>query len=171
MEPDNYMDVKSAIINRRSVRKYLDKMPEDMDIKEVLNAGIWAPSGLNNQPWKYKVLKDNEQKDLLAKCTSYGSIIKGAPVVICVFLDKKASYSRDKDILATGACIQNMLLRAYELKLGTCWLGEILNNKEKVNSLLEIDDDYELMAAIAIGFPDDVKANGSRKVLSSFTIK
>ena len=123
------MEVKDAVRKRRSVRKYKDKLPTEGDVKKILSAAIWAPSGLNNQPWKFKVLKGQE-KDAIACFTDSEDVIKEAPIAICVFVDKKVSYNRDKDILAIGASIQNMLLQAYELGLATCWLGEILNQKK-----------------------------------------
>jgi len=62
----------------------------------------------------------------LARFTKYGHIIKSADKVILVFLDRASSYHYEKDLLAVGACIQNMLLAAFSLGIGSCWLGEIL---------------------------------------------
>lgn len=162
--------VRDAIKERRSIRQYTKRRLRGEDLKSVLEAGIWAPSGLNNQPWKFKVIRE-DKKDGLAKFTKYGNVIKRAPSIICVFLDNSATYNREKDIMAIGASIQNMLLRAYELGLGTCWLGEILNKKEAVAKYLEVDSDYELMAAVTIGYSDEEITKGSRKGLKSFILK
>ena len=164
------MNIENAVRQRRSVREYADKVPSDADIDKVLEAGIWAPSGLNNQPWKFKVVRE-KAKDDLAGLTKYGETIKAAPIVICVFLDNGATYNREKDIMAIGACIQNMLLRAYELGLGTCWLGEILNRRIDVEKHLRIDPDHELMAVISLGYPDEGITKGCRKGLKSFILK
>ena len=72
--------------------------------------------------------------------------------------------------MAIGACIQNMLLEAYSLGLGSCWLGEILNRKEDVEKLLKIPDDCELMAVVTLGYPDEKVAKPSRKSLKSLLI-
>lgn len=162
------MKLENAIKQRRSIRQYTDKVPEDEDIKRVLEAAIWAPSGLNNQPWKFKVVKNKIQREGLAKFTKYGDIIIDAPVSICVFLDTGASYNRDKDIMAVGACIENMLLFAQDMGLGTCWLGEILNRREEVQKYLKTDSDYELMAVITLGYSDEQVTKGCRKNLNSF---
>lgn len=164
------MKIEDGIKQRRSIRQYLNKMPEEKDIRKILEAGIWAPSGLNNQPWKFKVIKDRKQKENLAKFTKYAGIIKDAPLVICVFLDNSATYNRDKDVMSVGACIQNMLLQAHELGLGTCWLGEILNRREEVERFLRIDPDYELMAVIAVGYSDEEVTRGCRKNLKNFVL-
>ena len=163
------MQIDDALKQRRSIRQYLDKLPGDDLIGRVLEAGIWAPSGLNNQPWKFKVLR-GKQKDGMAKFTKYARIIKDAPVVIAVFLDNGASYNLDKDIMAVGACIQNMLLQADALGLGTCWLGEILNQRQDVEQYLQVDTDCELMAAVALGYSDEELTKGCRKKLKSFIL-
>jgi len=163
------MKTEVAIRSRRSIRKYTSQIPKDADIQKILNAAIWAPSGLNNQPWKFKILKNNE-KDKLSEFTHYGNIIKAAPVVIGVFLDKEASYNREKDILAIGASIENMLLQAEALGLATCWLGEILNKREDVEGFLKVKLSYEFMAAISLGYPDE-EVKSSRKPLKSFLLE
>lgn len=163
------MKVEDAIKQRRSIRQYAEKVPEEKDIQKILEAAIWAPSGLNNQPWKFKVIKDKNEKDGLVKFTSYGRIIKNAPVAICVFLDKGAMYSREKDTMAIGACIQNMLLQAHALGLRTCWLGEILNKKQGVEKYLKTHSDYELMAVVTLGYSGK-KPTGSRKKLKGFLL-
>lgn len=102
------MTLAEVIKQRRSIRQYQDKMPKEVDIQKILEAGTWAPSGLNNQPWKFKVTK-NKEKNGLAEFTKYSQIIRDAPVAICVFLDIGKSYNHEKDIMAIGACIQNIL--------------------------------------------------------------
>jgi len=163
------MKVEEAIRNRRSIRRYKRETPKHSDIEKILQAGIWAPSGLNNQPWKFKILKNGDGKNSIARFTKYGDVIRAAPVVICVFLDKKASYDRDKDILAIGACIQNIILTAYEPGLASCWLGEILKRKRELRKHLGISPNYELMAVVALGYPDETEIS-ERKELDEFLL-
>ena len=109
------MDVKEAIRTRRSIRKFKKKDIPDEVIEEILDAGRWAPSGLNNQPWKFMVIKDQEKKDRITDFTHYSHIVKGAKILIAVFLDNEGVYNRTKDIQAIGACIQNLLLLIHSL--------------------------------------------------------
>ena len=164
------MDVGNAIRQRRSIRQYTNEMPKKEDVKKILEAAIWAPSGLNNQPWKFKVIEDKPQKDGLAEFTKYSKIVKNAPLVICVFLDNSATYNRDKDVMAVGAAIENMLLTACELGLAACWLGEILNKASQVQDYLKTDSDYELMAVVTLGFSDEEVTKGCRRAFKSFTL-
>jgi len=138
VKPASTLDI---IQNRRSIRKFKTDIPTDADIENILEAARWAPSGLNNQPWRFLVIQDKAIKGGLAQFTKYKTIIKEAPVLIAVCMDITESYNRDKDLMAIGACIQNMLLDAYALGLGTCWLGEILNRKEEVSGFLKLSKD------------------------------
>ncbi|MDY6863431.1 MAG: nitroreductase [Thermodesulfobacteriota bacterium] len=143
----------NIIKSRRSIRKFSPKEVEEEKLKEIIEAGIWAPSGLNNQPWRVAIIKDKEIKKSLSLFTRYGRIIDSSSVCIVVFLDNSASYNRVKDIQAVGAFLQNMLLAAHQLSLGSVWLGEILNNRDKVEELLNVPEGYELMAVVALGYP------------------
>lgn len=158
--------VINTILNRRSVREFTDKTVSKEDINTILNAGHWAPSGLNNQPWRFIVIRDRETIQKLSECTHYSGIVAGAPLLIATFLDNETSYNRTKDIEAIGAAIENMLLTCCELGLGGVWLGEILNQKEKVNSILGCPDDLELMSALAIGEPIPKERTSTRRALS-----
>lgn len=164
------MDILNLIKSRRSIRKYKNKAVPAGYIDKILEAGRWAPSGQNNQPWRFAVVKDEKIKRQLSETTKYKRIITGAPAVICVFLDNIEGYNRTKDLQAIGACLQNMLLEAYFLKLGACWIGEILNQRGQVEELLEVPESFELMAVIAIGYPAE-KGGSCRDKLKELVFK
>ncbi|VVB88432.1 Coenzyme F420:L-glutamate ligase [uncultured archaeon] len=165
------METIEAIRSRRSVREFTDEDVSDKAVEEIMDAGRWAPSGLNNQAWRFIVVRIPETKEALSKLTNYGSIIKNAPVSIAVFLDSNQMYDRTKDILSIGACIQNMLLAQHSLGLGGVWLGEILKKKERVNEILQAPDFYELMAVIAIGHPVKKVRVSERKQLGELVFR
>ncbi len=80
--------VIDIILNRRSVREFNDRPISKEEINKILNAGRWAPSGLNNQPWRFIVIRDPETILKLSECTHYSIIIEGAPpLLIAAFLD------------------------------------------------------------------------------------
>jgi len=158
--------VINTILNRRSVREFTDKTVSRGDISIILNSGHWAPSGLNNQPWRFIVIRDRDTIQKLSECTHYSGIVAGAPLLIATFLDNETSYNRTKDLEAIGAAVENMLLTCCDLGLGGVWLGEILNQKEKVNSILDCPSDLELMAVLAIGEPVPKERTSTRRALS-----
>ena len=150
------------IKTRRSIRKFTRDEIDEQILNQIIEMGTWAPSGLNNQPWKFVVIREQLLRTELSKQTKYSRIIQDAPVCIAVFLDNSQGYDRVKDIQAIGACIQNMLLSIHNLGLGSVWLGEILKNRKSVEEILEVPSDCELMAVIALGYPAETKGTGSR---------
>lgn len=159
------MDTLELIQTRRSVRKYTGERVGDTDIDRILEAGRWAPSGLNNQPWRFAIIRKAGTKKELAAATKYSAVILGADALIAVFLDRLAIYDKTKDAQSAGACIQNMLLQAHSLGLGACWLGQILAKADMVKKALGAPDSYELMAVITLGHPEPAKLSGRREEL------
>ncbi len=165
------MEVERAISSRRSVRRFKEEGVAEEELAALLEAGRWAPSGLNNQPWRVAVVEDRGKAEEVAACTRYGSIIRNAPLLVAVFLDHGASYDRDKDLMAVGAFIQNVLLAAHGRGLGAVWLGEILKEKERVREILEVPEECELMAVLALGHPAEEPGPGNRKPLDDLILK
>jgi nitroreductase len=164
--------ILEIIRSRRSIREFLADPVEYSIIEDILEAGRWAPSGLNNQPWRFVVVRDRKVAGLLAKCTRYSSIVQSAPLLIAVFLDRDVMYDHTKDTQACGAAIQNMLLATHGMGLGAVWLGEILNRKDEVGNILNAQESLELMAVIAIGYPAvDSSRSGERREISEITYK
>jgi nitroreductase len=166
------MDIMEAILKRRSIRKFTGDEVSREDIGKILEAGRWAPSGLNNQPWRFLVITaDDPRKEALEDCTKYGHVVRAANVLIAVFLDKNAKYQHEKDCQGAGACIQNMLLAIHGLNLGGVWLGEIINQEDSVHRVLGTKgDSLELMAVIALGHPF-TSGSSSRKQLSELMVE
>ncbi len=169
--PRSENPVLEAIYSRRSVRDYTEEPVPKETIYEIIRAGTWAPSGLNNQPWRFAIVQDAEKKEALAQLTRYGEIIRRAPVVIAVFVDREAMYHEVKDHQAMGACIQNMLLAIHALGLGGVWLGEILKNAQTVREILALPENLELMAVVALGHPKHRRQTSSRKPLEEVILK
>jgi nitroreductase len=165
------MDILEGIYTRRSVRKYTEQPVNREDLLDIIRAGTWAPSGLNNQPWRFVIIKEHKIRLTLAEMTKYHKIIESAPVCIAVFIDRNAMYHDIKDYQAMGACLQNMLLAAHELGLGAVWLGEILKNGPKVIELLDLSSNLELMAVIALGHSASRNQKSTRKELSEVILK
>lgn len=163
--------ILTAITQRRSIREFTDQPVAAATLREIVQAGVWAPSGLNNQPWRFVIVTDAAIRTRLSEQTHYGHIVLAAPALIAVFLDRETVYDELKDAQSAGACIQNMLLAAEGLGLGAVWLGQILKNKENVSRILGLSGDLELMAIIAIGHPSRRDQQSHRKPLAEFIVK
>lgn len=165
------MSILELIKTRRSIREFTDDDVSDAAVEKILEAARWAPSGLNNQPWRFVVIKNEKIKSNLAKFTKYGKIIEKCKVAICVFLDTDAGYDRTKDIQAIGAAIQNMLLEIHAQGLGACWIGEILNKRKDVEKFLNVPENFELQAVISVGNPTKKERHSSRNNLKDLIYK
>lgn len=160
----------TAIYERRSIRHFLDAPVDRKLIMEALRAASWAPSGLNNQPWRFALAWDQELKEQLAGLTRYSATLRGAAVLVLVFLDRENSYDYVKDCQAIGACIQNLLLTVHTQGMGAVWIGEILKNKEKIPQLLNLPERLELMAVLAVGHPAHRNQTSHRRLLEELIV-
>jgi len=160
----------TLIKNRRSIRKFKEGQVPDEIIDRILDAGRWAPSGKNNQPWRFSIIRNPDIKTQLSELTKYTKIVQQSNTCIAVFFHIPTGYHRDKDMMSLGACIQNMLLTAESEGIGALWIGEILARKEEVNILLDTDNEHELAAVIALGYPDESPAK-NRNEISTLMLK
>ncbi|MGC8911350.1 MAG: nitroreductase family protein [Nitrososphaeria archaeon] len=147
----NRMDVFEAIEKRRSVRKYLDKEVPMKLILKVLEAGRLAPSAHNSQPWHYIIVTDSEKRKKIAESGKWAGFLKNTPVVIVGCGDPEASPNWF--VVDVAISMQNMVLEATELGLGTCWVGSF--DQDTVKKLLNIPEKYKVVALLALGYPAD----------------
>ena len=160
------MDVFTAISQRYSVRAYKATDVEEDKLKKVLEAGRLSPSASNRQDWKFIVVKNRETRRKLAKAAFGQSFIGEAPVVIV------ACGTEPKAMLACGqpmytvdvsiACAY-MILQAYELGLGTCWIGAFKEDEAK--KILNVPEHVRVVAMTPLGYPNQPPSQKSRKSL------
>lgn len=162
--------VVEAIMARRSIRKYTDQPVEREKLQLIMDCGINAPSGMNQQPWEVRVVDNadyiNGITEIYKKANpkaaeepGFKNMFRNAPAVIFVASPKNGSGQLDCGMLG-----ENMMLAALSLDLGTCCLGGPIRfmktNEEAAPYLqkLAFSDDYELLYAIAVGYPDEAPA-------------
>jgi nitroreductase len=165
------MELLEGIYRRRSQRHFTGEPVARDQLLEIVRAGTWAPSGLNNQPWRFVIVTDGSVRDRMAELTKYSRIVREAPACLAVFIDREAMYHEVKDHQAMGACLQNMLLAAHALGLGAVWLGEILKSAVEVRDLLELPENLDLMAVVAVGHPSEWKETSHRKEVEEVLLK
>jgi nitroreductase len=164
------METMEAITTRRSVREFTDEPVAEEELDRMIEAARWAPSGLNNQPWRFMKVLDRTLMVEISNMTKYRGVVAGAAALIAVFLDHEDMYDRTKDLLATGAAVENLLLSAHAMGLGACWLGEILARRTDVEAALEVPDDLELVALVTVGRPAPRERTGVRHPLEKIVV-
>jgi len=165
------MDVLEAIKGRRSVREFKPDPVKDEDLKRILEAGRWAPSAGNCQPSEFVVVKDPTVKRRLATAALEETFIAEAPVVIVVCVNVPRTswrYGRRGEelycIQDTAAATQNMLLTAYSLGYGTCWVGAF--DDDAVAEVIRVPLGVRPVAIIPLGRPAERPSPPSRRPLS-----
>ena len=166
------MNINEAIYSRRSIRQFNSSTIKKSDLLKVIEAGAMAPSGKNGQPWRFVIVQENRLLiDAIANLSIYKKWLKNANCFIIVLLDKLSAYHYIKDVQAIGACIQNILLSAHEIGIGSCWIGEIYKNGAYIKDLLNIsDENLELMAIVALGYYDKSEAKFSRRKIEELLL-
>jgi nitroreductase len=158
------LEVFGAIKSRRSIRKYKkDPVPEDF-ITKILDAGRWAPSASNIQPWNFIVLKNIGIKKKVAEATTYGQFLADAPLGIVVVIDPHVSH-RSGGVEDGAIATQNMLLAAYALGLGTCWIGCYNSTyEERIKEILEIPKNRRVLSIVSMGYPAESPTSTRREL-------
>lgn len=150
-----------AIKKRRSVRAFKpDAIPDDV-LRRVLEAAQWAPSAGDLQARDFIVVKDIGIRKALSYAAWNQNFIAEAPVDVVVCANERRSSvrygRRGKDlycILDAAAAVQNLMLAAHALGLGTCWVGAF--DDDEVRKILGLPDWERPIAIIPIGYPAEV---------------
>lgn len=151
------MNTIDTIAARRSIRKFTETRVNDEDLKTLLTAGMNTPSARNTQPWHFITIKNRETIDKMIEICPNGSMMKGADTAILVLGD--LNDTDDYFIIDCAASVQNMLLAAHELKLGTCWIG-VYPREPRVlglKKLFSLPENIIPHSLIAIGHPAESK--------------
>jgi nitroreductase len=149
------MDV---ILSRRSIRKYEAKEIPEGVLKQILEAGRQAPSAANRQPIRFVVVKDPGILKIL--CDSlFARFVKFAPVVIVGCADVNSLLTGKWAIVDAAIAMQNMVVAASILGVGSCWIGAC--DEDKVKELLKIPGNWKVVALVTYGYP--AEQPGSRK--------
>lgn len=148
------MELKKAILKRRSVRKYKEDLVRDEDVETLLHYAMAGPSACNKRPWKFFVVKNKEKQKLLQEATKFSNIV--APLYIIVCGDNTRMTLGEFWVQDCSAAIENILLGAVDLGLGSCWMGlyPFKTPPVKIKEILETEEIVP-MAIIAIGYPNE----------------
>jgi nitroreductase len=174
------MELDETLKGRRSIRSYLAKeVPLEL-VKQVIEAATLAPSAKNGQQWLFTVLIGKPKEKLIdffrrelektskkigrenmGSAFSSCSIMEQAPIVIMVWNAGERGW--ETEIHSVAAAIQNMLLKAYSLRLGTLWIGDIFYAQDALKHYLS--KPWRLTAAVALGWPAEAPKPRPRKTV------
>ncbi len=202
---DDFMNFDHVIKLRRSIRKFKPDAVENSYIKEILEAGRMAPSASNLQSTRYVIIKSEEIKREMEKCT-LPFVVKAPVVIVCctdteVFLtaakrfrelinsgdfedndedrEKMSKYKENNTLNKetakaylwenAGIAVEHMVLKAVDLGLGSCWVGIV--DRERVKKILNLEDRYDIVALLPIGYPDQNSSLRPRLPMDEIILK
>ena len=174
------MNTLDAIAARRSIREFKsDPIPNEA-LQAILTAAIQAPSGKNRQPWRFVVVQGDRRADMvrimregIARAKAQGenvgssegsaSVMEQAPVTVFVLnphgLHPWLTRSIDQmfqdviNIQSIGAAIQNMLLAAQDMGIGSLWICDVFVAYDELLNWLE--EKSQMIAAVSLGYADE----------------
>lgn len=179
------MNTLEAISGRRSIRKFKSTPVPREAIETILEAARQAPSGKNRQPWHFIVVQGERCQEMvrvmrsgiekaraagrdLSSSEGTARFMEQAPVTVFIFYPQSAENTPDVDwtivdVQSIGAAIQNMLLAAEDLGLGTLWICDVFYAYDELRQWLGRED--QMIAAVSIGYPDEAPGPRPRRPL------
>ena len=177
------MEIKECILGRRSIRSFKETPIDESVLEEIISEASFSPSWKNTQITRYVAVKDSALKEKIGDCTSAyphnGEIIKAAPMLMCITIvknrcgyERDGSYSTDREwgwqMFDAGVASQTFALACKEHGIGSVIMG--IFDRDKIEKLLELPEDRELVCLIPIGYPDEEPAAPKRKAVSDLLI-
>ncbi len=179
------MELREAIENRRSIRKYQNMDVPDTLIEDLIDCARLAPSAKNRQPWEFLVIRgetknkiadimlddelatrETEDQELIEKKSSVPTtarVIREAPVLILVFKEYDENWTTG-DTLSIGGAVEHICLRATDMGLGSLWIRDTAYTQKEIAKL--VGEEKELICAISIGYPNQEPHQRPRKELN-----
>jgi len=161
------MSVYDVIKSRGSIRKFKPEPIPQKDLDTILDSARLAQSAANRQPWEFIVISDASRKSTLVTVAGHQEFVGEAATVVVCLGDPSASAAvgaYNGMLIDMGIAIENMVLTAWDLGVGSCWIGAY--NEGGVKQLLSIPDRLRVVSMLVLGYPAQEPGSKRRKSLS-----
>ena len=158
------MDVFEALLTRRSIRKFTADPVSDEDLRLVLKAAMCAPSAHNKQPWHFILVRDKALLAAIAERHPYAKMAAEAPLAVVVCANPEETKEPGFWQQDCTAALENMLIAARGLNLGTVWCGmhPIEDRVAPIRELLNVPAQINMLALVVMGHPAQPFAEADR---------
>jgi len=155
------MDALQALTGRRSIRNYEEKPVAADLIEKIIDAARLAPTANNIQPWEFVVITEPGVRKKIAGLTDWGKFIAQSGACVAVYCKGVKHYLEDG-----SAAIENILVAAHALGLGTCWVaGYGKEYADPIREMLGVPDGYKLVGLVSLGYPAERPAPKDKRSL------
>jgi nitroreductase len=156
------MEALEALRRRRSIRVYKDKPVPREIIEQIIDAARLAPTANNIQPWEFIVITEAQARRKIADLTDWGKFIAQSGACVAVYCKPVKHYLEDG-----SAAIENILVAARALGLGTCWVaGYGKDYGEKIREMLGVPAGHKLVGLISLGYPGEEPGPKDKREIS-----
>ena len=160
------LSVLKLIAKRGSIRRYKDKPIPENDLLNIIEAARLAQSAANRQPWQFIVVTDKEVRERIADAAHWQdrprqSSVETAGAIIVGLADPE--ISANWFLVDLGIAIENMALTAWDLGIGSCWIGAF--REDDVKTVLTIPKDLRVVSLLTLGYADEKPREKNRKPL------
>jgi nitroreductase len=151
------MEIQEALLNRRSIRKYKDQKISGENINKMLKAAMYAPSAMNTQTWQFVVIDDKQVIMDIFKIIPHQEMLKETAAAILVCGDASVEKNETWILQNCSAATQNILLSAYGLGIGSCWISVYGSEDtfKKIKSLFNLPENIIPFSLVSLGYPDE----------------
>ncbi len=181
------MELHTAMLERRSIRKFTSQPVDEQELEDLLKKALWAPSGMNRQPWKFLVLQGESFARLLRLSAGMAESMEGplkaqqfnekmrtfikgyfrdlggaGTAVVCLSKAADTYLADHANMVSAAAAFYNFLLLAHEAGLATCWMTGYANVENDLMALLGVEG-YKLVGVTPVGHADQVPPVPPRK--------
>ncbi len=153
-------DVFDCMRESHSVRQFKEDSIPEPTLTRILEAGCWAPSAGNLQPWYFYVVKNQQVKEKVAVACFEQQQVKHSPIIIVVLADPAKSNERYGErgaqlycIQDTAVAVENMILAAYGLGIDSCWVGAF--DEVEVQTIVEAPPRLRAVAILCLGYSNE----------------
>ncbi|MFH1222541.1 MAG: nitroreductase family protein [Candidatus Micrarchaeota archaeon] len=158
------MEALEAMKTRRSIRKFSGEPVADEDVKKILEAAMFAPSAVNEQPWHFIVVKDRAVLNKIPEVSPYSAMCQTAALAIIICADTNLEKAPGLGVLDCTLAGANILLAAHALGLGAVWTATypMQDRVKGVSELLKLPKNVVPLCIIPIGHPAEKPAQPER---------
>ena len=152
------MAVFTIIGKRRSIRSYKKEPVEKKKLNRILEAGRLAPSASNRQPWRFIIVTDEKVKEKLRVAYDEEWFVSAPVIIIGCAVPEEAWMRMDGQeywMVDVAIAMQNMILTATELGLGTCWIADF--DEKAIQKALNLPSNTRVVAMTPLGHPAEEK--------------
>jgi len=160
------LPVLDVIKTRGSIRAYKDKPIPTQTLLSILDGARLAQSAANRQPWQFIVVTDPAVKKKLVQVADNQAFVGEAATVVVCLADPEESAPVgpfEGFLIDLAIAIENMALTAWDLGIGSCWIGAY--NEQKVKELLDVPGNLRVVSLLTLGYPDQRAGPKYRKTL------